>query len=116
MLIARYNACSLPHLPLGLSYFARLTLTRALLNAPRLADQASFRPLTSSGLPRRTWRFPPYLSALRWPSRNCRNASSVSGRSGNRERPLASSRPMTSRPRLIRCYIQWALPPTAVAS
>jgi hypothetical protein len=70
MLIARYNACSLPHLPLCLSHLARLPLTCPLLNAPRLADQASCSPLTSSGLPRRTWRFPQYLSSLSWPSRN----------------------------------------------
>jgi hypothetical protein len=70
MLIARYNACSLPHLPLCLSHLARLPLTRSRLNAPRLAEQASFSPLTASGLPRRTWRFPQYLSSLSWPSRN----------------------------------------------
>jgi hypothetical protein len=69
-IIVIYDACSLPHLPICLSHSARLPLTCSLLNAPRLADQASFSPLTSSGLPRRTWRFPQYLSALIWPSRH----------------------------------------------
>ena len=70
LIVVRYDACLLPHLPLCLSYSARLILTRSLLNAPRLADQTSFSPPTSSGLPRRTWRFPQYLSSLIWPSRN----------------------------------------------
>ena len=82
--MVKYYAYSLPKQTICLPPSSRLALTCELLNATSPGDQASFSPLAAADLLGHVGGLPQSLSSVSWPSRRCRNASSVSGRSGNR--------------------------------